>query len=88
MNNQTPVNDSAESLICSEGVEYLCNRFRLSPATAQEIVDGNWSDGGRMEQEAERLANYEKLYRRMDRRNERSGNDRHSGSSSNGSGGH
>ena len=66
MNDQTPLSISAHLLIDSErwGAEYLCNRFGLSLATAQEIVRGNWGDRGRMEQEAERLANYEKLYRR------------------------
>ena len=70
MTKETAASDSGQSLICSEdrGAEYLCNRFGLSFATAQGIVDGNWGDRGRMEQEAERLAKYEKLYSRVDRR--------------------
>jgi hypothetical protein len=69
MNDQTAINDSGQSQVDSRhwGVEYLCDRFGLSLSTAQEIAGGNWGDRGKMEQEAERLANYEKLYRRTDR---------------------
>jgi hypothetical protein len=70
MNKQTAVTNIDPSLMYSERweVDHLCNRFGLSRAAAREIVDGNWGDRVRMEQEAERLAIYEKLYRYRDSR--------------------
>jgi hypothetical protein len=43
-------------------VDYLCNRFGVSPATARNIVRSHFGDRTRIEEEARRLAKYEKLH--------------------------
>ena len=48
-------------------IDYLCTRFPVSRSTASNIVQTYSGDRHRMEQEAERLAIYERLHRRRER---------------------
>jgi hypothetical protein len=60
MHKETTVNPTSPSLMYSEcwEVDYLCNRYGLS----RNIVRSHLGDRARMEQEAERLAKYERLH--------------------------
>ena len=63
MQKQVAVNDTGASLAFSERweVDYLCNRYGLSRSTARNIVRSYFSDQDRIAQEAQRLAEYERL---------------------------
>jgi hypothetical protein len=60
----TSINAPGQSLMYSERweVDYLCNRFGLSRATARNLVRSYSGDRFRLEQEAERLGKYEKMH--------------------------
>jgi hypothetical protein len=64
MLKETIINAPGEDLMYSERweVDDLCNRFGLSRATARNIFQSYSGDRARMEQEAERLAKYERVH--------------------------
>jgi len=64
MQKQVIVNDTVASLEFSERweVDYVCNRYSLSRATARNIVRSHFGDRAKIAQEAQRLAKCEGLH--------------------------
>ena len=69
MQEQIAAHHTDPTLMDSEGgeIDYLCNRFGVSRATASNIVQTYSGDRHRIEKEAERQAIYETLHSRRER---------------------